>query len=879
MHVEPELVDAVLMQAGRPDEPGRIEPPYLQLVMERVWNEELGRDSQQLRASTLAELGGAGEIVREHLDRALSVLDESDQDVAASMFEHLVTPSGTKIAHRAADLAQFANAPPEKVDPVLVMLGEERILRSFDEGAGGSMRYEIFHDVLASAILSWRRHRALQHERREARRHQRRLAAVAITATALLFVMAGITLFALGQRSTARSEQRSAQARALAASALTELRRDPELSLVLSRRAAALNGSLLAENVLRESLLASRVRRVVQLGAPGSAAVFDPKGETAVAVTVAGDVVVARRASGRVVRTFSTGSPRALLGPTGAHVLAFGRGRPPRLFAVSSGEFVRLRTRPVTDAVFSPSGRTLVTMDSGRLLRVWETSTGGLLHTFETATPARVAAVSSDDSLLVAGGGPSSRLESFSITTGARLASIAEPSHVTHLAFGPTRRYVAVAWADKRVALQTTSTGPPRAVFAGHVGAITGIAVDPTGAFVATSSTDGTARVWSVAGGLVTILIGHGLSVTSVAFSADGERIVTSSKDGTARVWDAANGNEIAVLAGHREPVASAVFSDDGGSVVTTGADGTLRVWDAVAQPTLTAVRNEGRPVSAARPAGAAIVTAPPGATDVSVSADGTRFAVSVGRRALVRRTSTGTLIASITTPTPVTGVAIAPDGKSIAAGGAGGIARIYRLDGRLARTLHGGNAPLTRVAFGPGGSLLAAGSTDGTARVWDVSSGRSTALRGHTDTVDSARFNSDGSEVVTASRDHDVRIWDVASAQTLRVLRAHFGEVSDAGFSPDDRWVVTAGPGKAGVFDSRSGNLLFYLQGHEGKLTSASFAADGLTIVTSGIDGTVRAYRCAICTGLQGLERLADGRLAATHRALTKAEQREFLP
>jgi hypothetical protein len=101
VEVEPELVDAVIDEvAGVGERGGRIEAPYLQLVLERLWDEERAGGSAALRLSTLRSLGGAETIVREHLERALDVLDPAEKEVAASMFDHLVTPSGTKVAHR-----------------------------------------------------------------------------------------------------------------------------------------------------------------------------------------------------------------------------------------------------------------------------------------------------------------------------------------------------------------------------------------------------------------------------------------------------------------------------------------------------------------------------------------------------------------------------------------------------------------------------------------------------------------------------------------------------------------------------------------------------------------------------------------------------------
>ena len=154
--IEPALVEAVLDEAaaGRvelagvatgPDErprEGRIEAPFLQLVLERIWAQERAEGSSELRLATLGALGGAEAIVRDHLRHALDALSMEEQDVAASMFSHLVTPSGTKIAHRSGDLAQYAAVRERDLEPVLLTLSRERILRAVD-GAGGADRKSV----------------------------------------------------------------------------------------------------------------------------------------------------------------------------------------------------------------------------------------------------------------------------------------------------------------------------------------------------------------------------------------------------------------------------------------------------------------------------------------------------------------------------------------------------------------------------------------------------------------------------------------------------------------------------------------------------------------------------------------------------------------
>src|SRR5262249_39248726 len=112
--VEPELVEAVLdgvragavVQGARgrgaskaASSTARIETPYLQLVMQRLWDVERAEGSRVLRLRTLERLDGPGAIVEQHLALALAALTADQMALAAQTFNQLVTSSGMKIAH------------------------------------------------------------------------------------------------------------------------------------------------------------------------------------------------------------------------------------------------------------------------------------------------------------------------------------------------------------------------------------------------------------------------------------------------------------------------------------------------------------------------------------------------------------------------------------------------------------------------------------------------------------------------------------------------------------------------------------------------------------------------------------------------------------
>ncbi|MDQ3805260.1 MAG: hypothetical protein M3416_15710, partial [Acidobacteriota bacterium] len=237
--IQPELVEAILRQVGpenlgdRAEQPAadrrsgpggaRIETPFLQVVLTRLWEEERRLGSDTLRLDTLNELGGAKNIARTHLDEVMSKLDEGERDAAASVLRFLVTPAGAKIAQQPSALASWAELDPAAVRSVLTHLSSRQemcILRKVTV-PGQEERYELFHDVLGPAILNWQSRytqaRRLARQRAEAeekiRKEQRRANRLAVGMAALVLLLVGmgaLTAYALNQKAEADKQKAEA---------------------------------------------------------------------------------------------------------------------------------------------------------------------------------------------------------------------------------------------------------------------------------------------------------------------------------------------------------------------------------------------------------------------------------------------------------------------------------------------------------------------------------------------------------------------------------------------------------------------------------------------------------------------------------------------
>ena len=289
-------------------------------------------------------------------------------------------------------------------------------------------------------------------------------------------------------------------------------------------------------------------------------------------------------------------------------------------------------------------------------------------------------------------------------------------------------------------------------------------------------------------------LKGHEASATQAAFSRDGKLVATSSDDGTARVWDSGNGRELAVIKGHKGEVNGVVFFPETARIATAGQDGTVRIWDWAS----------GKEISSFRGTFEA-------AHFVDVSADGTWLAAATSDGSVVWDLRSGTVRHTIR-PTAnrqsVLSARFAPDSRRIVIANYGGAMIFDATTGRRLIELKS-DQPIVNAAFSADGTRIVS-TYYGTAATWNAATGvKLVEMDGHgrDGPLNDAGFSPDGKRVVSASRDGTARVWDAEVGSSLMVLAGHDGGVAAASFSPDGTRLVTAGfDGTAKIWDVATG-------------------------------------------------------------------------
>ena len=244
-------LDPSTTTAGAAHDSTRVELPFLQVVLERVWLMECRARSAVCRKGTFTAAGGARGIVRQRIGESLNTLAPDDQRIVASVLRHLVTPSGAKIALTMADLAGYAGVGAEAVDTVVQRLvsSDARVLRRVAHPSQDAAltKYEIYHDALGAPLLAWRL--AMDRRRDERDRKAKRRVRDSIAALVVL-VLAAVGVATFLQRGKSRVE-----ARELATIASGQLETDNGRALLLARESMNRNADENAgEVVLRRAL-------------------------------------------------------------------------------------------------------------------------------------------------------------------------------------------------------------------------------------------------------------------------------------------------------------------------------------------------------------------------------------------------------------------------------------------------------------------------------------------------------------------------------------------------------------------------------------------------------------------------------------------------
>jgi WD40 repeat protein len=903
--IEPALVDRLLteLRTGRVSVTGSadasstasssttIETPFLQLVMTRLWSEETARGSRVLTESMLESLGGASRIVRTHLDSVMARLTEEQRAIAAHVFRHLVTPSGTKIAHTAADLADYAGlSDSAKLSGVLEELasGEDRVLRPVPPPVDqpGPPRFEIFHDVMAPAVLDWRRRyvaeqdrlgseAALDRARRESEEQHRRTKlrlrrSRLVSATLALLLVAVVVAVVYAQRNRAelQAARNQAEYEYLVVASERLLPSDPAAALHTALQAYDKRRGSAAEAAVRAAFEADNQLRVLK-GHTGTVASseFSPDGTLAVTAGWDGTARIFDAASGRTLHTLASAD--------------------------------RSRSQ-LTQASFSPDGRLVATAAQDGSVHVYTTAGGRLVGSwtrFKKAVAARWMERGAAQLLLISSHGDESRPAVLWNPRGATKPSYYGGSGGGTFYASPSpdgKLIVTAGWAandaSMRVTVWDVDSGNARATSTSFDYAAYPYFAGPNLSRIALIGRHD--RVWNLyfwdwqdAAAIPVQMAGGARTPSDLAVSRNGTRVAMIA-DRAVYVYDAgatsSDTRPIGYTPVQPDWIETADLSPDGQWLLTGDDSGLGQIWRAG--------KTNDRPLARFAGHSGAVLSAKFNAANpaqlTTASTDGTSRVWTFGRRALLTTSNWWVLDAEYS-----------PDDKRIVTVQDDGVYEVWnaatrRMEnrwfddtdpglGRSAQFTPTGNAVITATqynysprlwdavtgkpkltfedsdeqissaaAVNAAGTRVAAGDYQNRVVQWDLHTGRivgRSPASSAGSVIRAVSYLPNSNSIAAASTDGAVRIWDAAHLNgrpLYRLGRSGSSLAQALAPSPDGSYLAVVDfAHHISIWRVKGAQLVRQIAGPNTTVSSATFSPDGHLLAVAGADAAVHIW------------------------------------
>jgi WD40 repeat protein/class 3 adenylate cyclase len=724
------------------------------------------------------------------------------------------------------------------------------------------------------------------HERELERRSVRRLRAIVAVLAAAALVAGGLTVFATSQQRKARTEERRALARELAAASVANLDVDPERSILLALeaidRTRSVDGTVLpeAEEALHRAVNASRI--VLTEPNLGGTLDWSPDG------------------------LFVTEGPEN----TGLIDLR----------DAATGDSVRSWKADDVDlneARFSDDGSLLASAGDDGRLRTWNPETGEPIASASGDAGAVGLSFDADARLVAAAWPDEGTVRVVEAMTGRSITEVdGLDTGPFDTALSPDgRRLVVGFFATDQAHVFDVATGELTLVLPKHRYSVNTVAWSPDGRWIATGSGDSAVRIWNAAtGALEERLLGHTGVVNTVDWGSDSRRLVSGSSDGTARVWEFSEtqSREVLILGAQQTRAGIfAAFSPDGRRVITGDVGiSAIKIWDLSIHgdeevvnlrtdylaPVDVAYLPDGRIVASHQdgfasvwqiPAGTHVAALGPGGGPaepvwrIAVSPDGGRIATVRNFGATVSVWDPDTADRVFEVDVDVFSEISSIDwgrGGHLAVGSFDGSVTILDADGERAQLLQErGGSSVEAIAFSPDGRSIAVATMNNAeprksyVSIWDWERGeadRRIPIVG----ASSVAFDPTGSLLAVGRFDGTVHIADAGTWEVVRRFGAHSGRVGDVVFSPDGARLATAGEdATVRLFDPGTGEQQLVLRGHGFLVSGLDYSPDGRRLVSAAPDGVVRVWTL-------DLDELIEIARDNVTRGLTDDECRQYL-
>ncbi len=295
---------------------------------------------------------------------------------------------------------------------------------------------------------------------------------------------------------------------------------------------------------------------------------------------------------------------------------------------------------------------------------------------------------------------------------------------------------VSVWWAT-----QSTPSPDGTTIYSGHSAEITDLSWSPSGLYFASSSLDGTVRIWDRTNdNVIRCKLDRG-PLYAVAWSPGDDMIATGCDDGTVVLLNTLDGSVQSVYRSHTDAVTAVDWSPDNMSVVSGSRDTILQAWDIVSRQPQVYTGHSG-----------------------AISA--------------VSWSHVGVQILSSSWDTTI---------------------QLWNASENSHEAFPGRSGVMRGVAWSSEDALFAGGTDNQTVLIFDplADPGSMTVLQGHSDNVNAVAWSFDDKYLASASDDGTVIVWKVDDGTIIYTYTGHSGPVKTVAWLPDNYFIASGSSDK----------------------------------------------------------------------------------
>jgi len=600
---------------------------------------------------------------------------------------------------------------------------------------------------------------------------------------------------------------------------------------------------------------------------------------------------------------------------------------------------------------FSTDGKTLISSALENTIKVWDIENKELVSSYRTKDLINGITYSPDNkSIAGAENGLLQQWESFSGKTKSESAGDSFVNVFRNIKYSKDGLKLFAAQDDGIVEYNTIS-GQRKRFYPVVIGITKGLYRESDLVYshdvrtYASAQANGNIQIRYVANGnLKSTLIGHKAGILSIVFSRDGSLVASSSEDGTTRIWDSESGKEksrldktkklstfgkmvfgpygmelvtsgfnsikkwdvetgkvifgfpkfdsfishlelskfgrvlaialddhsvhlldyekgtlLKVLVGHKSTVTTIDFSNDEKLIATGSHDQTVRIWDLDSGIEELILRGGDGPITSIAFSRTDMALAVASDYNLEQSAsylEGHRLRLwDLSNHIMSKRNIIHNL-------SEATNISFSPDGNSIVSSIQNNQIKLWDIETGILKKpfdddLYTGYRDIfsSDVVFSPNGLLLALSSKENDIKIINSQTGNiSKVLKGHSSEINKMSFSPDGTILISASgekydlydseSDNSIRVWDTVTGRQVRIILGHLSSVKTVDFSPDGTTIASGSLDTTiRIWDVNTGIQKYLLQKHDGVINSVSFSPDGKFLASGSDDNTIHIW------------------------------------